>query len=519
MRTIKRECLSTKCKSSKIKGLCLAYCSEKNHFLDLLKDWKWQALLDKPRKIRDILVKEKYKSHYKLQARVWKMALEDSVETWNKYWQSLFVRLRPKVANCKTFTEDEKHYAYWILKGYDQFSAVMTGKFPDCKFLFDKKSKRHVSRYIQRNVKRLMKSRPQVKKNNSVKLDPDCYRVFEQNSCQYISLMTIEPRKRVILQLKGKTQISGNVTVLSNENGIKIHFAKELKKPNMKNCAAVESIDFGYTEVMTDTCGNRYGENLGAILSKATEQRHTKMQKRHRLHSLEKSARKSKKAAKIRKNNLGRKKLTVKTKKVKAALKTEINRGINELIKKRKPSVLVTENLRNKFSFEKSKKENRKFASWVRGLIQDRVIFKSLAEGFRHEQVNPAYGSQTCPNCGYVDFNNRKVDKFKCLNCGHEDLADRIAAMNILRRYGDQEISLHMTSSQVKAILLERFHRRLEAGKLATVPGRSLETVSDVNPQHSVERVRRTSQPEENHSIYRTVNQTAKQNEYVLIHF
>ena len=64
------------------------------------------------------------------------------------------------------------------------------------------------------------------------------------------------------------------------------------------------------------------------------------------------------------------------------------------------------------------------------GKIRDRIAFKALAEGFRHEQVNPAYGSQTRPSCDFVDKENRKNDLFMCLNCGHGDQSDRVAALN-----------------------------------------------------------------------------------------
>jgi Putative transposase DNA-binding domain. len=46
------------------------------------------------------------------------------------------------------------------------------------------------------------------------------------------------------------------------------------------------------------------------------------------------------------------------------------------------------------------------------------VLSGGKAEGFRHEQVNPAYGSQTCIRCGFVDAGNRNGDRFKCLHCG-----------------------------------------------------------------------------------------------------
>jgi predicted RNA-binding Zn-ribbon protein involved in translation (DUF1610 family) len=197
------------------------------------------------------------------------------------------------------------------------------------------------------------------------------------------------------------------------------------------------------------------------------------------------------------------------------SLEKEINTAINELLKNKKPSILITEDLSHTFSYYQPKIVNRRLSSWLRGKLQERVAFKALAEGFRHEQVNPAYGSQTCTSCDFVDSKNRNKDKFKCLHCGHEDLSDRIAAMNYARRFGDQKIGLHMPYSQVKTILLDRFHRRLEAEQSATVPGWTLETVKDICPQMPLE-IGKNITAGRNNFEDRTVNQRAKQNKHVL---
>jgi hypothetical protein len=89
-------------------------------------------------------------------------------------------------------------------------------------------------------------------------------------------------------------------------------------------------------------------------------------------------------------------------------------------------------------------------------------------------------------------------------------MADRVAAKNYARRFGDPEIREYTPYSQVKTILLDRFHRRLEVGQPMTVPGRTLETVELVHPPpfrnneilHSRER---------DHLEDRAVTQRAKQ--------
>jgi putative transposase len=48
-------------------------------------------------------------------------------------------------------------------------------------------------------------------------------------------------------------------------------------------------------------------------------------------------------------------------------------------------------------------------------------------------QINPAYTSQRCHNCGHIDRKNRKIQSvFHCISCNHKENADINAARNIL---------------------------------------------------------------------------------------
>jgi IS605 OrfB family transposase len=302
--------------------------------------------------------------------------------------------------------------------------------------------------------------------------------------------------------LLGEAKIQGNISLLLKKDSAEILIPQEINtKPTNKKDAKLVAVDFGYTEVMTDSKNNRYGKGLGQILTEATEDLNKKMKQRNKLYALEKKIHTSdpKTAERIRKYNLGKVKHERKQKKVKASISREINTAINELAKAEKPLLLVTEDLSSSsFTFKKSKKLNRKLSRWVRGEIQERVEFKALAEGFCHEQVNPAYGSQTCRLCGFVDSKNRRGDLFKCCHCQHEDVADRVAAENYKERYGDQEISRGTPPRQVKTILLKRFNRRLEEGQPSTVPGKTSDPVEEARPpplsKHRYSRERVTSQ-------------------------
>jgi hypothetical protein len=124
--------------------------------------------------------------------------------------------------------------------------------------------------------------------------------------------------------------------------------------------------------------------------------------------------------------------------------------------------VLITENLRHVFTFNRPKGVNRRLSFWIKGIIQDRTEFKALEGRSLHKQVNAAYGSQTCDYCGFVWNQNRKGDAFKCQFCGHEAASDHVAAMNYLARSTDKDIGLYVPYADVKQILVSRFRRRLE---------------------------------------------------------
>ena len=269
--------------------LCHAYAREKNYWLDKLRSWKNQALFGTPRKIRDEFVKKNYQSTFGLQARHWKLALQDAIETWDKYWKAIFVRVRPRI--YKNLSEKSCHYAYWLLKGYQQFSSLMQGHTPTSHFDIEEAEQKKAACYVRRIIRKLKGKQPSVKKKRIAKFDADCYDTFEHHGRQYLKLMSLERGKRLIIPLLGKTKIEGTITLVMNEDNLEIHLSQELKTHKKKEPKSLEAVDFGYTEVMTDTQGIHYGKQFGKILTQTSRNRHEKMQKRHKIHAIEKKLR------------------------------------------------------------------------------------------------------------------------------------------------------------------------------------------------------------------------------------
>lgn len=127
-------------------------------------------------------------------------------------------------------------------------------------------------------------------------------------------------------------------------------------------------------------------------------------------------------------------------------VKNEINRLLNKLATKDLQTIAV-----EKLNFAGSglsKQLNRLLTRCGRKAVSAKLARLQEERGINIDEVNPAFTSQRCHNCGYVDKNNRKTQKeFKCLNCGYHLNADLNAAFNI-RDY--RVISLAMKTLKLR---------------------------------------------------------------------
>ncbi|WP_054741669.1 RNA-guided endonuclease InsQ/TnpB family protein [Cellulosilyticum ruminicola] len=83
---------------------------------------------------------------------------------------------------------------------------------------------------------------------------------------------------------------------------------------------------------------------------------------------------------------------------------------------------------------EKDGFKNKLLRNWSYYELQDMIGYKAEREGIVVKYVEPAYTSQTCSKCGYVDRENRpSQEHFLCKECGFEINADHNAAINIAR--------------------------------------------------------------------------------------
>jgi hypothetical protein len=460
------------------------YAREKDAHLSFFRRDASFACFSSDRTRRDELVALGYASPNGLQARAWKLALKEAYETIAKQWGTLAADLKPRIARQDHWSQAQKRYAYWLLQSAQRLAKLVSGKAPvPTHFEIGFAERKTVQNYLRRVIRRTRGGRSRVRLARSMPLDADMYMAFEHNGVQYLKVMSLKSGQRIVIPLTGHTPIRGNIRlVLDGERRrVEIHYTAEVK-PTLPLVGEVCALDAGVSEVFTDEYGHRYGSEFGAVLTQVSDDLWDTGRKRNRLHQIAKQAQARgdrARARRMRRFNVGRKKLRCHMRRCRIEMARQINAAINDVLGQRQPAVIVTEylDLRGK---AKSKHLARRVSLWPRQILNERLEFKASAGGSRREQVNPAYSSQTCPACGFVHEDNRRGDAFQCLNCGHADYADRVAASNLKARFGDPAITLWTPKERVKAILLNRFYARLEReGRCLpdpTVSGRTPET-------------------------------------------
>jgi IS605 OrfB family transposase len=122
-----------------------------------------------------------------------------------------------------------------------------------------------------------------------------------------------------------------------------------------------------------------------------------------------------------------------------------------------KASTVVAEDLTTQCSGHNyGRNMNRRLAAWTKGLTAQALHDVSERRGSTLVMVNAAYTSQVDHRTGL--FGVRKGDRLHC-PCGEVLQADHNAAINVLKRFGDPDITLFTPHTRVKQILKERTDR------------------------------------------------------------
>ena len=420
----------------------------------------------------------------------------DAVETWVRHIESVIAISDIRAKIYRRFSGETRHYAYSLLTSYVDIGSLLQGNVPERqKIEASKDEKVKVCRFLHRHLREAFKktNNPRSHLCRSFSLDETTYRTFTLEGPgktptrrQYLSIIGAEPNKRVVLPLSGISRVSGNIKVVLDEGGKRafIHVAYEIH-PLDEATGPDKAIDWGITEVATDQDNRRYGQGYGQALEKITDQINQKGKSRNKLYSLAKKQAGSNKAKHLAKHNLGTKKQTARRASSQATLQSITGMAIKEIVygtgnrtrargrvtqtPSERPGLLVYEDLSHLRGKAKSKKLSRLCSTWMRSELEARIVTHTYRGSSPTKAVNAAYTSQRCPepDCGYVHKDNRNGDMFHCRNpywnCNWQGGADKVAAMNLMARASDREITLYTPYRDVKNVLDARFQRQLES--------------------------------------------------------
>ena len=100
----------------------------------------------------------------------------------------------------------------------------------------------------------------------------------------------------------------------------------------------------------------------------------------------------------------------------------------------------------------------RLYNNYGKKVFLEKLESISKLKGIKITKVNPAYTSQECNSCGYIDKKNRDSDKFNCRSCGLTTHADTNGARTVKGRSSLPELSSDFLSkSDILSILVKRF--------------------------------------------------------------
>ncbi len=265
-------------------------------------------------------------------------------------------------------------------------------------------------------------------------------------------------RKRIALKLKCRHILTGQIRLIRNFEGfLEVHTIRKrtLILKSGKPSGQI-GIDKGYTEAFYTSNARAIADGLGQLMSAKTRRITRTNRNRYRLRAH--AANNPDKAARILENNLGYKVKSRRLRREKATIQNFIRKDLRAVITSRIQIFAedLTQPIKGK---QQAKSINRKLNSWMKGELQASIEKIALETGSTVSVVNPSYTSQVDSLSGTL-LGSRSGDRFIRYK-GDVVHADKNAALNVLHRGSDGEISRWMKYVEVRRILLLRTVRYL----------------------------------------------------------
>lgn len=434
---------------------------------------------------------------YNFQTKHWVNALREACANLKSMWSNLANRLAKLIQSNENLNSDQRHLLLFVLKFKSAWQAVLLHQsfevpekyrlaLAEIQEKLTDADRHQAYSYLRRITYRYhYRARKSYKAGSSMLCDLNWS--FTDNT---FSFSSDKPRKQYTVRVTSKWcyPTDGDITVVLDRSKHRLEVHKLIKSKQYANRSRKKiGIDKGLATMVSVNTGNEFGQNFSKLAngivdkySKRNANRQPYMSLRYVLNKqilaltssdqpLSKANKKRKKKLiyqlkNLEENNIGKKTLDRSYHSAQEAVNSFINHALNQLIETEQPKVIVKEDLTfvkekaNKSDKDRfSRKMRKRLNSWTKGRLDDRLEYLSDKYSIKTQDVNPAYTSQYCPNCGqhFEERYGAHHELTRCKKCGVMN-ANIAAAKNILSRLTDEEITLFTPYKEVKQILDSR---------------------------------------------------------------
>jgi IS605 OrfB family transposase len=279
----------------------------------------------------------------------------------------------------------------------------------------------------------------------------------------WLAVPGLERRARVVIPLNTAVAPTGTLRLILRGGRVEVHYqidSSTLKSAQRPCGNAHLGVDKGYTEVLTDSDGERHGTALGQLLTTQSDLRNRKGQARSKLRAVRNRALQAgdlAKGARVERHNLGTVKRDRQARRWQRRVRTVTYQAVNQVADK--AALVAAEDLTKPVTGRRKlgRNTNRRLAAWTKGVTAQALKDVPERRGSALVLVNAAYTSQADPR-DHCTLGARRGDLLY-LPGGVVWDADHAAAINILARASDPGITLHTPHTRVRQILQDRADR------------------------------------------------------------
>jgi hypothetical protein len=393
------------------------------------------------RAVRDQWMADRIGTSFGVLANPWKETVRDAMANIRASREAAKVKAR-KAVRRHTTDEQERRRLYRLLK---------SDRWADDPYL---------ARIMRKHWRR---GHNHIADQIVVRADQYTTWTLAEGGNVWLAVPGLGRHSRVAIPLNTTVAPTGTLRLILRSCRVEVHSQVDAStlKSSQRPCGTRSvGVDKGYTEVLTDSDGQRCGSGLGQVLTAQSDLRKRTGQARAKLRAIRDRAIEAgdrAKAGRIERNNLGTAKRARQAARWRARVRTITYRAINQVVDK--ASVVVAEDLAKPFTGRTTlgRNTNRRLAAWTKGITARALHDVSERRGSALVLVNAAYTSQVDPRTGLLAVRH---GEWLYLPGGVVMQADHAAAINILHRASDPDITLHTPYTRVRQILQERADRQ-----------------------------------------------------------